>query len=128
MPLFTRLRQTHQNITYPSYIDDIFLMTEGTSAADNPSELQDTVDTCFTWGAENTVVSDDPKSEPMHVTTACKLDTTEECYVELPNGTRIKPSGTPRWRGLWFNRKLTGKQQIRSKTTSAMRVFMALSR
>jgi hypothetical protein len=47
-PLFTLLRQTHQNITCPSYIDDICLMTEGTSAADNARELEDVVDTCFT--------------------------------------------------------------------------------
>jgi hypothetical protein len=48
-PLFTRLRQTYQNITCPSYIDDIFLMTEGTSAADNGRELEDPVDTSFRW-------------------------------------------------------------------------------
>jgi hypothetical protein len=49
-PLFTLLWQTQQNITCPSYIDDICLMTEGTSAADNARELEDAVDTCITWG------------------------------------------------------------------------------
>jgi hypothetical protein len=103
-------------------------MTEGTSAADNARELENAVDTCFTWGEENAVAFDDPKSELMHFTTAHKLDTTKECYVQPPNATRIKPSGTKRWLGLWFNRKLTWKHHIRSKTASAMRVFMALSR
>jgi hypothetical protein len=49
-PLFKLLRQTQKNIICPSYIDDICLMTEGTSAADNARELEDAVDTCFTWG------------------------------------------------------------------------------
>jgi hypothetical protein len=61
-------------------------MTEGTSAADNARELEDAVDTCFTWGEENAVDFDDPKSELMHFTTARKMDTSEECYVQLPNG------------------------------------------
>jgi hypothetical protein len=127
-PVFTLLWQTHQNITCPSYIDDICLMTKGTSAADNARELGDAVDTCFTWGDANAVAFDDRKSELMHVTTAGTLDTMEECYVQLPNGTRIKLSGTQRWLELWFNRKLTLKHHMRSKTASAIRVFMALSR
>jgi hypothetical protein len=59
-PLFTLLRQTHRNITCPSYIDYICLMMEGTSAADNARELEDAVDTCLTWGEENAVALDDP--------------------------------------------------------------------
>jgi hypothetical protein len=39
----------------------------------------------------------------------------------------VKPSGTQRWLRLWFDKKLTWKSHIRSKTASAMRVFMALS-
>jgi hypothetical protein len=127
-PLFTLLRQTHQKISCPSYMDDIRLMTEATSAADNARELEDAVDTCFTLGEENAVAFDDPKSELMHFTTVHKMDTSEECYVQLPNGIRIKPSGTQRWLGLWFDRKLTWKHHIRSNTSSAMRVLIALSR
>jgi hypothetical protein len=89
MPLFTLLRQTHQNIICPFYIDDISLTTDGTSAANHARELQDAVDKCFRWGEENAVAFDDPKSELMHFTTAHKLHTTDECYVQLPNGTRI---------------------------------------
>jgi hypothetical protein len=102
-------------------------MTEGTSAADNARELEDAIVTCSTWGEENAVTFDDPKSELMHCTTARKLDTMEGCYIQLPHGTRIKPSGTQWWLGVWFDRKLTWKHHIRSKTASAMRVFMALS-
>jgi hypothetical protein len=32
-------------------------------------------------GLRNAVAFDEPKSELMHFTTACKLDTTEESYV-----------------------------------------------
>jgi hypothetical protein len=69
-------------------------MTEETSAADNARELEDAVDTCFTWGEENAVAFDHPKSELMHFKTTCKLDTMEVCYIELPDGTKIEPSGT----------------------------------
>jgi hypothetical protein len=102
-------------------------MTEGTSAANNARELEDAVNTCFAWGEENTVAFDDPKSELMHLTTARRLDMREECYLQLPNGTRIKPSGTQWWLGLWFDRKLTWKHHIRSKAASTMRVLMVLS-
>jgi hypothetical protein len=103
-------------------------MTEGTSSADIARELEDAVDTCFTWGEENVVAFDHPKSELLHFATADKMDTTEECDVQPPNGTRITPSGTQRWLGLWFDRKLTWKHHIKSKTASVMRVFMTLSR
>jgi hypothetical protein len=53
-------------------------MTEGTSAADNATELEDAVDTCFTWDEENALAFDDRKSELMHFTTTRKMDTTEE--------------------------------------------------
>jgi hypothetical protein len=76
---------------------------------------------------ENTVAFDDPKLELMHFTTARKLNTTEECHAQLPNGTGIKPSGTQWWLGLLLNRKLTWKHHILSNTRSTMRVLMALS-
>jgi uncharacterized protein YbgA (DUF1722 family) len=107
MPLFTLLWQTHQTISYQSYIDDIGLMTEGISAADKARELDDAIDTCCTWGEENAVGFDDPKSELKHFTSLRILDTSEKCYVQLPNGTRIKQSGTQRWLRLSFDRKLT---------------------
>ena len=64
----------------------------------------------------------------MHYTSERRPDTSEECNVILPNGTEIKPSDVQRWLGLWFDRKLTWKEHIKKKATSAMRVFMAISR
>ena len=48
--------------------------------------------------------------------------------VILPNGTCIKPSDIQRLLGFWFDRKLSWKHHIQSRTASAMRVFMAVSR
>src|SRR5205085_1654197 len=39
-----------------------------------------------------------------------------------------EPSGVQRWLGFWLDRKLTWKHHIRTRTTSAIKVFMALSR
>jgi hypothetical protein len=110
--LFTLLEQTHETISSPSYIDNVYLMTEGTSAAENTRKLEDAVDSCFTWGEENAVAFDDTKSDIKHFATARKLDTSEESYVQLSNGTTIKPSGTQRWLRPSFERKLTWKHRI----------------
>ena len=48
--------------------------------------------------------------------------------VVLPNGTCIEPSDVQRWLGFWLDRKLSWKHHIQTRTASAMRVFMALSR
>src|SRR5437588_9030175 len=47
--------------------------------------------------------------------------------IVLPDGTLIEPSGVQRWLGFWLDRKLTLKHHILTRTTSAIKVFMALS-
>jgi hypothetical protein len=59
-PSFTKLNQSHPHITSPSYIDDICLLTQGTSAAANARQLEQAVSTCFHWGKSNAVAFDDP--------------------------------------------------------------------
>ena len=56
--------------------------------------------------------------------------TVENPYVNvvLPNGTCIEPSDVQRWLGFWFDIKRSWKHHIQTRTASAMRVFMALSR
>jgi ribonuclease HI len=127
-PLFTIMELKHPNVICPSYIDDICLMVVGDSPAENSKILEDAVATCFQWGEDNAVAFDDPKSELMHFYKARKEIQTPYTNVVLPNGTCIKPSGVQRWLGFWLDRKLTWKFHIQTRTTSAMRVFMALSR
>jgi ribonuclease HI len=127
-PLFTKLNQTHPHITSPSYIDDICLLTQGTSAAANARQLEQAVSTCFHWGKSNAVAFDDPKSELMHYTNSRNPDNSNETQVILPNGTIIAPSEVQRWLGIWLDRKLSWKEHVKRKSTSAMRAFLSISR
>ena len=127
-PLFTQLEQLHPQIISPSYIDDICLLIQGKTAASNSRKLEEAVTTCFNWGKINAVAFDDPKSELMHYTNSRNPDTSEETQVKLPNGTVITPSDVQRWLGIWLDRKLSWKDHIKRKATSAMRVFMSISR
>ena len=127
-PLFEIMDSQHPDVTCPSYIDDICLMVEGDSPEMNAATLEGAVATCFNWGRQNAVAFDDPKSELMHFYTARKEIKNPYVNVVLPNGTLIEPSDVQRWLGFWLDRKLTWKFHIQTRTTSAMRVFMALSR
>src|SRR3978361_578185 len=127
-PLFARLEQIHPHIISPSYIDDICLLIQGKSALSNARKLEEAVATCFNWGKANAVAFDDPKSELMHYTNSRKPDNSEETHVTLPNGTIITPSHVQRWLGIWLDRKLSWKEHIKRKSTSAMRDFMSISR
>src|SRR5438132_1047362 len=49
-PLFTLMKQRHPNVCCPSYIDDICLLVEGESPAENVTQLEEAVATCFNWG------------------------------------------------------------------------------
>ena len=121
------MRLKHPHVICPSYIDDICLLVEGNSPEENATELEEAVATCFRWGKENTVAFDDPKSELMHYYKSRKKLDNPYVNVVLPNGTCIKPSDVQRWLGFWFDRKLSWKHHIQTRTASAMRVFMALS-
>src|SRR5215216_1677464 len=65
-PLFDTLQRNHPLNKCPSYIDDICLMTQGTTAETNSRTLEDMAMTCFEWGQKNAVLFDDSKSELMH--------------------------------------------------------------
>jgi len=127
-PLFTLMEQRHPDIRCPSYIDDICLLVVGDSPQQNCALLEEEVTTCFNWGKDNAVAFDDPKSELMHFYNARKEINDPYVNIVLPNGTLIEPSGVQRWLGFWLDRKLTWKHHIRTRTTSAIKVFMALSR
>ena len=71
---------------------------------------------------------DNPKSELMHYYKARQKVQNPYVNVNLPNGTCIEPSDVQRWLGFWFDRKLSWKHHIQTRTASAMRVFRALSR
>ena len=122
------MRLKHPHVICPSYIDDICLLVEGNSPEENATELEEAVATCFEWGKENAVAFDDPKSELMHYYKSRKKVDNPYVNVVLPNGTCIEPSDVQRWLGFWFDRKLSWKHHIQTRTASAMRVFMALSR
>ena len=122
------MRLKHPHVICPSYIDDICLLVEGNSPEENATELEEAVATCFMWGKENAVAFDNPKSELMHYYKARKKVQNPYVNVILPNGTCIEPSDVQRWLGFWFDNKLSWKHHIQTKTSSAMRVFMALSR
>ena len=64
----------------------------------------------------------------MHYNNSRNPDASEETHVTLPNGTIITPSDVQRWLGIWLDRKLSWKEHIKRKSTSAMRVFMSISR
>jgi ribonuclease HI len=127
-PLFTKLNQIHPHITSPSYIDDICLLIQGNTAAGNARQLEQAAATCFCWGKSNAVAFDDPKSELMHYTNSRNPDNSNETKVKLPNGTIIAPSEVQRWLGIWLDRKLSWKEHIKRKSTSAMRAFLSISR
>ena len=127
-PLFTLMEQRYPDIRCPSYIDDICLLVVGDPPQQNYPILEEGVTTCFNWGKENAVPFDDPKSELMHFYNTRKEITDPYVNIVLPNGTLIKPSSVQRWLGFWLDRKLTWKHHIRTRTTSAIKVFMALSR
>ena len=127
-PLFTQLDQIHPDIISPSYIDDICLLMQGKSAAANARKLEEAATTCFNWGKSNSVAFDDPKSELMHYTNSHNPDNSDETRVNLPNGTTIIPSDVQRWLGMWLDRKLSWKEHVKRKSTSAMRAFMSISR
>ena len=127
-PPFKMMRLKHPHVICPSYIDDICLVVEGDSPEENATELEEAVATCFMWGKKNAVAFDDPKSELMHYYKARKKIQNPYVNVILPNGTCIEPSDVQRWLGFWFDRKLSWKHHIQTRTASAMRVFMALSR
>ena len=100
----------------------------GGSPQQNCELLEEGVTTCSNWGKENALAFDDPKSELMHFYNTRKEITDPYVNIVLPNGTLIKPSSVQRWLGFWLNRKLTWKDHIWTRTTSAIKVFMALSR
>ena len=78
--------------------------------------------------ADDAVPFDDPKSELMHYYKARKKVENPHVNVVLPNGTCIELSDVQQWLGFWFDRKLSWKYHIQTRTASAIRVFMALSR
>src|SRR5437588_8067974 len=127
-PLFTLMEQKHPDIRCPSYIDDISLLVVGDSPQQNCALLEEGVTTCFNWGKDNAVAFDDAKSELMHFYNARKEIIDPYVNIVLTNGTLIEPSGVQRWLGFWLDRKLTWKYHIRTRTTSAINIFMALSR
>ena len=126
-PLFKMMCLKYPHVTCPSYIDDICFLVEGNSPEENATELEVAAATCFMWGKGNAVAFDDPKSELMHYYKARKKVQNPSVNVILLNGTCIEPSDIQQWLGFWFDRKLSWKHHIQTRTASAMRVFMALS-
>src|SRR5437588_1317200 len=127
-PLFTLMEQRYPDIRCPSYIDDICLLVVGDPPQQNYPILEEGVTTCLNWWRENAIAFDDPKSELMHFYNARKEIIDPSVNIVLPNSTLIEPSSVQRWLGFWLYRKLTWKHHIRTRTTSAIKVFMALWR
>src|SRR5437588_12198532 len=90
-PLFTLMKQRHPNFCCPSYINDICLLVEGNSLAENTIQLEEAVATCFNYGTEYAVAFNDLKSELMHFYKARKEITSPYTSVILPNGRKIEP-------------------------------------
>jgi hypothetical protein len=63
----------------------------------------------------------------MHFATTQKLHTSEDSYVQLSSGTRIKLSAIQRWLELWFDRNFIWKHHMHAKLVSTMRVIILVS-
>src|SRR5690606_10925624 len=65
-PLFVRLQQAGLNISIPSYMDDVALVTQSPSLKTNTATLETAAGIAFDWADANAVAFDDPKSEMIH--------------------------------------------------------------
>src|SRR5690606_10378148 len=65
-PLFVHLQQVGFNISTPSYMDDVALVTQSPSIETNTTTLEAGAGITFDWAAANAVAFNDPKSEMIH--------------------------------------------------------------
>ena len=127
-PLFDKLEESHPNLKFPSYIDDVAIVSTQRSLAANVRELERASATAFEWARGNAVAFDDSKSELMHFVSSNSSDEVRKKVVRLPNGTEVVPQEVLRWLGVWLDRKLNFKTHVNTKLGAAERTLSALAR
>src|SRR5690606_18050470 len=118
----------HPSLSFPSYIDDVAIVTSSPSLEENARELAKAAQTACTWASQNAVAVDDPKSELMHFHRMQDKEKADRATVILPNGFEVKPKSSIRWLGMWLDPKLQWKEHVRTKYASAERVLHAIRR
>jgi hypothetical protein len=84
---------SYSNIIFPSYIYQTYFKAKGSSDIKNVRDLENILNTYFTWGMKKVVILNVPKSEYIDFTISQKLEALEKIYLQLPNKIRIKLSG-----------------------------------
>src|SRR5690606_653438 len=67
-PLFDVLEKKHPTLQFPSYINDVGIISTGRTLTTNVRELNSAAKTVFQWAERNAVAFDDSKSELLHFT------------------------------------------------------------
>lgn len=124
-PLFDFLEKNYPDTTCPIYIDDIALLVTGKTDVENHRTLEKMAKTAVDCGASNVLLFDNPKTELTHFHN--KRTTKPTATVTMPDGNIIKTKDIQRWLGIKFDRKLSFKQHVQIKSTSAMKTFTAIS-
>lgn len=113
IPLFDAIERQYPKTKSQNYVDDKGLVVEGKAEAANCSKLEALALTAFEWGNEHAVLFDDPISELMQNNNKILLDQAKKVNVTLPNGTIRKTTQIQHWLGVWLDKKLDFKENIR---------------
>jgi len=114
------LQQAGLNISTPSYMDDVALVTQSSSLKTNTATLETAAGIAFDWADANAVAFDDPKSEIIHFHRQRNFTATDH-QLRLPNGTMVVPKACLRWLGVWLDSKLFFKEHVKIKVAAAQR-------
>jgi hypothetical protein len=130
--LFNTLQQAHLMLWMPSYIDDINLVTHGTTRKANGYTLQAAMRMACPWAANNAITFDDSKSKLLDFHHAHDDTHSTETNITLPNGTSVMPGMKEgrkdilRCIGIQFQCKLSLSHHVKLKLTATSRSFNAL--
>jgi hypothetical protein len=109
------------------YADDICLYRASHSMDDNVELLASDLRQIKAWGEANKVTFAPEKQEMIHLTRQrsnyappCVVDEQLTIYPILPGGEHSQPA--LRWLGVWFDRRLTFRRHVATRTAKAAKV------
>jgi ribonuclease HI len=109
------------------YADDICLYRASHSMDDNVELLASDLRHIRAWGEANKVTFAPEKQEMIHLTRqrssyapSCVVDEQLTIHPILPGGEHSQPA--LRWLGVWFDRRLTFRRHVATRTAKAARV------
>jgi hypothetical protein len=109
------------------YADDICLYRASHSMDSNVELLASDLRQIKAWGEANKVTFAPEKQEMIHLTRQrssyappCVVDEQLTIYPILPGGEHSQPA--LRWLGVWFDRRLTFRRHVATRTAKAAKV------